>query len=190
MLLCFVAYITFEIYCCNYFSSDQFKTLKNIVNKHVNNCNELNHHIEELKASYVNITSYDYGQGELSDNSKYRFKRGEWKKFVKSSRMHNCSASVLSNVRNQPIKYLCKYFDIKTTEDTLSNIEEVLNAFSAAEQGKMLFAKERDSIVSSISYSVPDLIYFLGKKRLVRKLGFELIDFAKKANSRILSEDS
>ena len=90
--------------------------------------------------------------------------------------MHNCSASVLNNVRNQPIKYLCKYFDIKTTEDSLSNVEEVLNAFSAVEQGKFLLATERDLIISSISNSVPDLIILCAKKRLANELGFEFID--------------
>nr|WP_315469354.1 HNH endonuclease signature motif containing protein [uncultured Undibacterium sp.] len=178
ILICFVAYIAFEIYCYKYFNSDQFKNLKNNINKHVNNCNDLNHHIEELKSSYVHIKSYDYGHGELRDNSNYNFKRGEWKNFTKSSRVHNCSASVLNNVRNQPIKYLCKYFDIKTTEDTLTNIEDVLNAFSAAEQGKMLLAKERDSIVGSIRDSVPNLIYSLSKNRLIKKLGFETVDLS------------
>ena len=178
LLLCLMPFVAFEVYCFIYFNGDQFKTLNSSINEHVNNCNGLNKHIEELKSSYVNIRSFDYGQGELQDNSKYNFKRGEWKNFVKSSRVHNCSASVLSNVRNQPIKYLCKSFDIKTTEDALSNIEEVLNTFSAAEQGKMLLAKERDSIVDGIKNSVPWLIFSLGKKRLIKKLGFELIDLS------------
>ena len=173
-----MAYAAFEVYCFSYFNGNQFKTLNGSINEHVNNCNGLNRHIEELKSSYVNIKSCDYGQGELSDNSKYSFKRGEWRNFVVSSRVHNCSASVLGNVKNQPIKYLCKYFDIKTTEDTLSNIEEVLNAFSAAEQGKTLLAKERDSIFGGIRNSVPRLIFALGKKRLIKRLGFEFIDLS------------
>ncbi|MBC7456778.1 MAG: HNH endonuclease [Bdellovibrionaceae bacterium] len=112
----------------------------------------------------------------MSDNSKYNFKRGEWKNFIKSSRVHNCSAAVLGNVKNQPIKYLCKYFDIKTTEDSLSNIEEVLNAFSAAEQGKMLLLNERNSILDGVKNLVPSLIFSFGKKTLIKKLGFEFID--------------
>lgn len=164
LIICIAAYFMLEAYYSSYFNGDQFKALKSSITVHINNCNELNLHIDKLKSSYVNIRSSDYGQGELSDNSKYNFKRGEWKNFVKSNRVHNCSAAVLGNVKNQPIKYLCKYFDIKTTEDSLSDIEAVLNAFSAAEQGKMLLLNERDSILAGVKNLVPSLIFSFGKK--------------------------
>lgn len=176
VLICIAVYAGFEIYCYSYFSGNEFHALKSSIAAHIRDCNNLNHHLEELKSSFVNIKAYDYGRGDLEDTSKYNFKRSEWKNFTQSSRVHNCSASVLNNVRNQPIKYLCKYFDIKTNEESLENIESVLNAFSAAEQGKLLLANERDSIIESIKDSVPGLIYTLAKSRLARKLGFEKID--------------
>lgn len=178
MLIIFIAYIALEVYCFCYFKGDKFKDLYAKTSEHIKNCNELNIHIEELKASYVNIKSYDYGQGALHDTSKFNFKRGEWRNFAKSSRTHNCSAAVLGSVRNQPIRYLCKYFKIETTEGTLSDFEGVLNAFSAAEQGKSLLANERNSIINGIKNSVPGLIFSLRKKRLVKRLGFEFIDLS------------
>ena len=57
---------------------------------------------------------------------------------LSANHVHNCSASVCKNASIQPFKYLCKYFDIKVNEDTLSNFENVLNNFDAAEQGKVL----------------------------------------------------
>ena len=176
LIIFLTVYFIFEAYCFSYFNSDQFETLNSSINAHVSNCNALNLHIDELKSSYANIKSSNYGQGELYDSSKYNFKREGWTNFIQSSRVHNCSASVLGNVKSQPLKYLCKYFDIKTTEDTLSNIEEVLNAFSAAEQGKMLLANERNSIVDGVKNLVPTLIFSFGKKTLIKKLGFEFID--------------
>lgn len=175
-LILLVSYIAFELYNYAYFNGSEFNTIKDSIVKHTNDCNELNHHIEELKSSYVSIKAYDYGQGDLQDNSSYNFKRSKWKNYSKNSRIHNCSMAVLSNVRNQPLKYLCKYFNIKQDEDSLIGIEEVLNAFSAAEQGKDLLVKERDEIVNGIKDSVPWLIYSLAKNRLVRKLGFESVD--------------
>jgi len=178
LLLCAVLYIAYQIYCFVYFNSDSFVNIKEEIQEHVNDCNDLNQHIEELKSSYVNIKSYDFGHGELHDNSKYKFARSEWRNFVKNSQTHNCSASVVNNARTQPIKYLCKYFDIKTSEEVLSSFENVLNDFASAEQGKALLIKERDAILQSIQHSIPNIIYKLSKSRVIRKLGFEQVDLS------------
>jgi hypothetical protein len=146
--------------------------------EYTDNFNELNHHIEELKCSYVNIQSYDYGTGSLTDASSFNYKRKEWANELKSRRVHNCSAAVCKNAIDQPIKYLCKYFDIKTTEDTLSNFENVLNDFAAAEQGKVLLQNERESILRKIGGAVPWVIREFNKSRLIKELGFEEIDLS------------
>jgi HNH endonuclease len=112
----------------------------------------------------------------MKDNSLYNLKRKEWSKEIKSSFIHNCSATVCKNASNQPFKYLCKYFDIKINEETLSNFENVLNSFAAAEQGKTLLLNERDSILNNISNTIPSLIKKFNKNKLIKKLGFEDID--------------
>jgi hypothetical protein len=170
--------LIYQMYTYLYFGSKKFKDIKNSIQEYINNCNELNHHIQELKCSYVNIKSYDYGIGAMSDNSNYNFKRKEWTNEIKSNQVHNCSATVCKNASNQPFKYLCKYFDIKINEETLTAFESVLNDFAAAEQGKVLVQKERDLILSNISNSIPGLIYTFSKERLIRKLGFEVIDLS------------
>ena len=68
-------------------------------------------------------------------------------------------------------------FNIKSTDENLQKFEKILNDFSAAEQGKQLLRNERDEIVASISKKVPLLIRAFNKKRLIRKLGFDDIDF-------------
>jgi len=173
-----LAYITYQIYAYMYFKSDAFLNIKNSIDKHISNCNELNKHIEELKHSYSDMKSYDYGDSHLYDNSNYKFNRREWGKSIRSSQVHNCSSSVCKNASEQPFKYLCKYFDIKTSEETLSDFESVLNNFAAAEQGKILLQKERDAVLASVSNSMPSLILSFSKERLVRELGFNSIDFS------------
>jgi hypothetical protein len=138
----------------------------------------LNHYIQELKCSYVNITSYDFGQSRMVDTSNYNFKRQEWNKSIKNNQIHHCSASVCKNANNQPIKYFCKYFDVEKNEEALSNFERVLNDFTSVEQGKLLLQKERDTILKSISKSIPSIISFFSEDRLIRKLGFEVVDFS------------
>jgi hypothetical protein len=178
ILLIFASLIIYQIYSYLYFNSDKFKEIKDSIQKYTKNCNELNHHIQELKCAYVNIKSYDYGESNLYDKSKYNFKRKEWNKNIKSNQIHHCSSTVCKNASDQPFKYLCKYFDIKTNEDTLSNIESVLNDFAAAEQGKILLQRERDSILNNISDSIPLLIRSFSKNKLIKKLGFEDIDLS------------
>lgn len=80
------------------------------------------------------------------------------RKFAETKNIYNCSRSVCTNARNQPFKYVCKYFNIKSTDENLQKFEKILNDFSAAEQGKQLLKNERDEIVVSISKKVPLLI--------------------------------
>ncbi len=171
-------FLIYQLYCNLYFNSSKFKIIKDSIQEYTKNSNELNHHIQELKCSYVNVKSYDYGESHLHDYSNYNFKRKEWSKDIKSNRVYNCSATVCKNASNQPFKYLCKYFDIKISEETLSNFESVLNDFAAAEQGKKLLQRERDAIMNNIKSSIPPLIYSFSKNRLIKELGFEVIDLS------------
>lgn len=171
-------FIIYQLYLDYYFKSNGFLNIKESIKEFAKNCNELNHHIQELKCSYINIKSYDYGKSNIYDASNYNFKRKEWKNDFNNNKTHNCSASVLKNANNHPIKYLCKYFDIKTTEETLEKFENVLNNFAAAEQGKILLKNERDTILNNISNSIPSIIYSISYNKLTKKLGFETIDLS------------
>lgn len=171
-------FIIYQLYLDYYFKSNEFLYIKDSIKEFAKNCNELNHHIQELKCSYINIKSYDYGKSNIFDNSNYNFKRKEWKNDFNNNKTHSCSASVLMNANNHPIKYLCKYFDIKTTEESLEKFENVLNNFAAAEQGKILLKNERDTILNNISNSIPSIIYSLSYDKLTNKLGFETIDLS------------
>ncbi len=170
--------LAYQSYAYLYFKSEKFKNIKDSIKKHTDNSNELNCHIQELKCSYVNVKSHDYGSSILQDNSKYNFKRKEWSKELKNNQVYNCTSTVCKNASTQPFKYLCKYFNIKTNEETLSNFENVLNDFAAVEQGKKLLLNERELIVNSIKNDVPLLIFKLSKERLIKKLGFETVDLS------------
>ncbi len=177
IIACIGIFIAYKIFSFFYFKSIKFKNIKDSIKKHTTNCNNLNHYIQELQYSYVNIKSYDFGKSKMIDNSNYNFKRTEWSKEVKDDRIHHCSATVCKNASIQPIKYFCKYFDVEKNEKTLSNFEKVLNDFISVEEGKILLQKERELILSRISKSIPFLIFYFSKNKLINKLGFENIDF-------------
>lgn len=103
-------YLCYQIYSFFYFRSEKFLKIKDGIQNHTKNCNELNHHIEELKSSYVDIKSYNYGDSNMKDISNYNFKRTHWKNIRKNNQVHNCSSTVCKNASDQPFKYLCKLF--------------------------------------------------------------------------------
>ena len=165
----------YDIYTCFYYKTTKFKEIKKSIKNNTDKCNELNEHIESLKNSYVDIKKIDYGTANYSDNSIWNYKRPAIQKFKAANNIHNCSRTVVSNAMNQPFKYICKYFNIKPNEENLEKFEKILNDFSAAEQGKILLKNERDEIVDKI----PLIIRIFNKKRMVKKLGFNDIDFSR-----------
>jgi hypothetical protein len=177
LLFCCGVLLSYRIYTELYFRGSKFICIKESISKHINDCNELNHYIEKLKGTYVNIDSYNYGTANINDNSSYNFKRTEWNKSIKSNRIHHCSSTVCKNAADQPIKYLCKYFDIEKNEESLSKFEKVLNDFSSVKQGEKSIEREREAILNRTP--IPFLINLISRKKFTRKLGFEKVDISK-----------
>ncbi|OWJ96941.1 hypothetical protein B6S59_05690 [Pseudomonas sp. A46] len=165
--------VAWEAYAFWYFHNEEFIKLKNGIKDHTADCNDLNHHIEELKSTQLDINSYDYGLGDRYDTSRYKFKRNEWARTKRDAKIHNCSASVCKAANDQPFKYLCKYFDIDVNEETLSHLEAALNNYLAAYQGRELLEQERDRLMQTLTDPLPSLFYMLNKSRLAKELGFE-----------------
>jgi len=177
-MICFIAWAVYVLTLHMYFKSNTFISIKNKINKYAQECNDLNDHIEDLKSTYTLIKAVNYGEGSLSDNSVYNMKRKHWKNELKSEFVHQCSGSVVKNASNQPFKYICKYFNIKSNEETLENFETVLNNFSAVEQGKYLLEKQRDEIVESVRSSINPWVLYFHKARVNKELGFKEIDLS------------
>lgn len=170
-------FIAWKIYEFIFYKSNKFLTIKESIALYVKNCNELNEHIEELKNTHLGINQLDYGHSDYYDNSKYHYKRSELKKQKYSANIYNCSRTICDNARQHPFKYICKYFNIKTDEQTLSEFENVLNNFEAAESGKIALKNEKEKLLNSINNEIPFLIRNFSKTKLEKKLGFVEIDF-------------
>lgn len=173
-----IVFIVWKIYEIVYYRSEKFIAIKTRIQTYINNCNELNRHIEDLKNTYLGIDQLDYGQSTYYDNSRWNYKRPELKKQKYAPNIYNCSRTVCDGARKQPFKYVCKYFNIKATEENLAKFEEILNNFEAAEQGKVVLKREKENILDSIKKEIPLLIRNFGKKKLEKKLGFETVDFS------------
>ncbi|WP_252235931.1 HNH endonuclease signature motif containing protein [Clostridium sp. ZS1] len=177
-IILIILFIAWKIYEYTYYKGEKFNKLKNDLNNYIISCNELNEHIEELKETYSDIKKVNYGTAQFKDSSRYNFKRNEQVKAKKSEYIYECSSTVCKNAGMQPFKYLCKYFNIKADEDSLENFENVLNNFSAAEEGKILLNNELEKIKASIKNDIPYLIRMLSMKKFMLKLGFKVVDFS------------
>lgn len=173
-LLILLVLVGMIIYSKIYFRGDKFNEIKRNIAEYIDECNDLNKHIEELKSSYINVKKRDYGEAEYKNISKYKYKK---KKFNVNfaPNIYDCSRQVCGNAQKQPFKYICKYFNISTDEETLEKLEEVLNNFLAAEEGKILLNNKKNSILASIKCDIPTIIRVLFAKDLDNNLGFEEI---------------
>ena len=171
-------YLLWKLYEYCYFNSQKFKDLKQRIITYTRNCNELNEHIESLKDTTLISNKIDYGDATYHDSSKWNYKRKYLKDQKYEANVHQCSRSVCDNARKKPFEYVCKYFGIKATEETLSNFETILNNFEAAEEGKRNLKAEKDSIFKNIETEIPFLIRTIGKEKLEKNLGFEPVDMS------------
>ncbi|NLF43411.1 MAG: HNH endonuclease [Bacteroidales bacterium] len=168
--------VSLIIYSKIYFGGSKFRKIKESITEYITDCNELNEHIEELKSSYIKAKKTDFGEAEFENISRYNYKKkGLNAKFAPN--IYDCSRQVCANAQKQPFKYICKYFNINTDEETLSKFEDVLNNFSAAEEGKILLKNKKDEILLSIKTDIPAIIRLFFQKELEKNLGFEEIAF-------------
>ncbi len=174
----FIKNVAYPYAVNRYFKGEEFLAIKESISQHVQDCNDLNQHIQNLKLSYADIESFDYGEGNLSDTSRYNMKRKNWSESTNNRWTHPCSLSIVKNANDQPFKYLCKYFNIKPTEETLEKFENALNDFSAAEQGKVLLVQERDATIASVMESIPAFVMRSSEERIKRELGFMLVNLS------------
>lgn len=175
--ICAIIALGVYAYATLYFKGEKFNEIKDSIGAYITDCNELNAHIEDLRASYVSIKKTDYGEATYSNVGRSNYKRKGIANAKYAPTIYDCSRTVCDNARKQPFKYICKYFNIKEDEASLEQFEEILNNFAAAEEGKELSRRKREEILDSIANDIPWIIRKLFSKRLDRELGFDEFQF-------------
>ena len=174
-IICAAVYGCYRFFLSIYFSSQKFAKLKVSIRDNIRDCNELNSHIEELKHSYKPYYNQklDADVSTFVDKSSWNYQRSELNKYKEANNIYNCSRQVCANARVQPFKYICKYFNIVCNEDSLAFHEDLVNKFSAVEQGKESYLAEREALIESVHTEVPYLIMHFSMGRLYRELGIQ-----------------
>lgn len=161
-----------------YYNSEEFSDIKQREQEYVENCNNLNAHVEELKNIHIGFNQLEQGKSNYYDASGYNYKRPEYTKHLYDNNVYNCSRTVCDNARMQPFKYVCKYFDIKPTEENLEIFESLLNTLESASEGIKLLKQEKERILKNVDNGVPEIIKKHAYEKFQHKIGFETIYFA------------
>lgn len=164
-----------QLYLYFYYKSDNFINIKKSITKYVDDCNELNDHISEIWLRHKRIKRADSGVATVIDTSAFNFKRSNYSKITDDDDVYNCSLSVCRNAQAQPFAYLCKYFNLPPSEETLSRFESLLESIASIEDGKKYLNIKRDKIINRISHQIPWVVKKFDNKRLMKKLGFQEI---------------
>lgn len=146
-----------NVYKDRYFNSDAFKEIVQSESEKVEDINELNSHTKELKnlLSELGFWAPQYGTAVMEDSSAYNFKRNEWGIFSNDRNVYNCSLQVCKNAQNNPMKYLCKYFNVSVSKKTINKLDEMINIYSALEEGTTALKAQKEDVISELDIPNP-----------------------------------
>ena len=177
-----IIFLAWKIYELFYYMSAKFSKIRDRISTYINDCNDLNEHIESLKDTTLLSNQTDYGETTYHDSSRWNYQRKYLKGQTYAPNICDCSRNVCNNAKAKPFYYICKYFGIKTKgkegEKSLEYFEDLLNNFEAAEEGKKRLQDEKKKILNSIQNEIPFLIKKFSKRKLEYYLGFEPIDLS------------
>ena len=118
-------------------------------------------------------TRFDHSDLATFENtSSHNYKRNRNKKDLNNDHVHQCSLQIVRNASEQPIKYLCKYFNIPTTNESLTALEEINDNLS-----------KRESTVNNLNervkqieddFNPPKFILKHYKEELMEKLNVDI----------------
>lgn len=66
LLILALIVLVYQIYAVIYFKGEKFGAIKETIQNHIRDCNDLNDHIEELKNTALVVNRIDYGEAALS----------------------------------------------------------------------------------------------------------------------------
>lgn len=112
-----------------YFKSDTFLEHKHNIDDAIQEYNELAEYVNSFDEISLQSDSSDrFKHAHLAtyeNTSSYNINREKNIKHLTEKNVHQASLQVVKRASEEPLKYLCKYFDIKPTEENLSHVQEM-----------------------------------------------------------------
>ncbi len=134
-----------------YFASEHFQTLKSEIVSVVAEHNGVVDYVREIRAQgSFELGSSSTGQHAhlaSSQNTSAWNNRRDRNVAQYAPHVHNASLQVVRNASVDPLKYLMKYFSIKTDQSTLADVQRVADSVSRLEEA-VANVKEREADIT------------------------------------------
>ncbi|MEX2784484.1 HNH endonuclease [Streptococcus sp. H49] len=133
ILIALIAYgiyrVVLYIKKVRYFKSSEFLQHKQEISSAVNEYNEISNYVnsfEQISLQANNVDRYKYASlANYENTSIYKMNRNKHKKDLAAKNVYQTSLAVVRRASEEPLKYLCKYFDFKPNEENLLHIQEI-----------------------------------------------------------------
>lgn len=155
-----------------YFHSPEFLKHKRNMNLIVKDYNDISSYLYSLpnnnkfipdnKSNYSNLATFE-------NTSRHNYRRDRYKKHLYSDNVYSASLQVVRRASEQPIKYLCKYFNIKPTVASLNQLEEIGTNISRIENTVYNLEQRKYEIEHELN--PPKLITKYYMKELLKETG-------------------
>ena len=155
-LLIIVGIILYLHFNKKYFSSNEFIQFKNNLQKDFDNIKDFNSYMSNLFSTFSEVKRSEYGQ-------------------TSAKNVCDCSLTVLRNAKNSPFTYICKYFNITKTDETLNTFENLLNQTVSIEQGQESLLTNKEKMLEVIKTQKP---WYVTTSKFLKELNFPDIQIA------------
>lgn len=159
-----------------YFKSEDFLNQKQKIDSTIKNYNEVAEYVKEIPNNNQFVpddSKHEHAHLATFENtSKHDYKRDKNSKHLNAQNVYSASLQVVRKASEEPIKYLCKYFNIKPTESNLKQLEVIGENISRMENTVENLDLRQKEIVKD--FNPPKFILKYYHDELMNKLGAEI----------------
>lgn len=160
-----------------YFESEEFLARKKAVTALVAEHNDIAEYVQTIRDSgsfeigisstgrYAHLASFE-------NTSQHNYRRNRNIANFQATNVHNCSLQIVRNASENPIKYLMKYFNIHSSEETLSAVESLGESIARLENAITNLEERESSIAATLA--PPEFILKYYRDEFMQHVGVEL----------------
>jgi HNH endonuclease len=160
-----------------YFASDEFLAHKNEIAAVVAEHNEVASYVAEIRdrgsfrlgASSTGTQAY---LASFQNTSYHNYRRDRNEAHYQAPNVHNCSLQVVRNASADPVKYVMKYFNVKSDEANLADVENLGEDITRLENAVNNLEQREASITKS--FNPPAFILKYYADEFMKHIGVEL----------------
>ena len=159
-----------------YFNSEEFLNHKKSVDETIQEYNEISDYVKTLPNNNSFISSSKNNEhshlATFENTSNYQYNREKNKNNFNDSNVYSTSLQVVRKASDEPIKYLCKYFGISISEESLAQLQKIGENISKMEETVNNLTLREQSIKNG--FNPPKFITKYYSEELNNKIGMQL----------------